>query len=66
MPSSFSGDSLRKHGSGFLWLLPGLLVGRLYEARLSGERIRLADTPCGWDYQYPLRALTAALGHALP
>ena len=65
MPAFFSTESIRRHWSGLLWLLPAIVVGMVYDARRFAERIRVPHAPGGRVYEYHLTTLTTLLVESL-
>jgi hypothetical protein len=66
MPPVFSRESIRDHWIGFLFLLPGPVLGMLYDARRLSERIPSLSAPDGRAYDYHMTPLTVLLGSVLP
>jgi hypothetical protein len=65
MPTLFSGENLRRHWSGMLWILPALVVGMIYNSRHLAERVRVPHPPGEQAYEHHLTPLTTFLGSAL-
>ncbi len=62
----FSRESLLRHWSGLLWLLPSIVLGIIYDGRSFAERVRIPHGAGERAYEYHLTPFTTSLGHLLP